>query len=258
MQGSGIGQSPASRPFLTNSRHRQPQAQRDRRHGRISPTLTVAPRGLWLPFGVLAGFSFKPHGMICWLGNACDVSLTFRQRMGIYTGSLGTSGRRYSLARGAIRLGFHDARIWSQKPASQETDFCGADGSIVLADAETKRAENSDLNEIVNQMQAWSSQFSVGIAANELPGGWSVVEGLVMKHRLRIGRNMTTASRKATPQNTWQVQKASIATQLVCSPSCHDVLVRVYANRHKLQSPTVNFSDHIVLKLQSERSAHLC
>jgi hypothetical protein len=77
---------------------------------------------------------------------------------------LGQNGRCNSLAREAIRLGFHDAGTWSQKLAAQGKDYGGADGSIVLAAEEMKRKDNKGLQEIVDQMWAWSSQFSVGMA----------------------------------------------------------------------------------------------
>jgi hypothetical protein len=183
---STINQSPALRPSTLALR--QPQAQRDRRHGRISPTPTVASRVLWLPFSSLLALRADPllECRLCVCSRAPEPA-------------------------------------WSQQ-------------------------------------RQWAKGVYQGVsdAAGELPGGWRVVEGSVTKHRVGIGCNISTANRTAEPQNTWQVQKASIATQLLCSPSCHNVLVRVYANHHELQSPTVNFSDRIVLKLQSERSAHLC
>lgn len=77
---------------------------------------------------------------------------------------LGQNGRCNSLAREAIRLGFHDAGTWSQKLAAQGKDYGGADGSIVLAAEEMKRKDSKGLQEIVDQMWAWSSQFSVGMA----------------------------------------------------------------------------------------------
>ena len=67
--------------------------------------------------------------------------------------------RRSSLhrppAKLAIRLGFHDAGTWSSKLAASGQDFGGADGSIALAPAEIKRAENNGLQDIVKQMQIW-------------------------------------------------------------------------------------------------------
>lgn len=76
----------------------------------------------------------------------------------------GRTGRCNSLARAAIRLGFHDAGTWSQNLASQGSDFGGADGSIVLAPEEILRKENKGLEQIVSQMKVWSSTFGVGVA----------------------------------------------------------------------------------------------
>ncbi|KAF9740058.1 ligninase h2 precursor [Paraphaeosphaeria minitans] len=68
----------------------------------------------------------------------------------------GKFGRCNSLAREAVRT-------WSQKLASQGKDFGGADGRIVLTAAEIQRAENNGLQDIVDQMWAWSAQFGVGM-----------------------------------------------------------------------------------------------
>ena len=67
----------------------------------------------------------------------------------------GKSGRCTALARGAVRLGFHDAAGWSKATAPGG----GADGSIILAPAEMQRKENKGLEEIVAQMQTWYSQY---------------------------------------------------------------------------------------------------
>ena len=59
----------------------------------------------------------------------------------------GTSGRCNKLARGAVRLGFHDAAVWSTS-----TSYGGADGSILLTD-EISRADNNGLDAIATQMK---------------------------------------------------------------------------------------------------------
>jgi Peroxidase len=61
----------------------------------------------------------------------------------------GPSGRCTALARGAVRLGFHDAAAWEKT-----LSYGGADGSMILTD-EVSRAENAGLQEIVNQMRNW-------------------------------------------------------------------------------------------------------
>jgi catalase (peroxidase I) len=61
----------------------------------------------------------------------------------------GKSGRCNKLARGAVRLGFHDAGTWQKG-----LDYGGADGSILLTD-EINRPENSGLAEIAKAMLKW-------------------------------------------------------------------------------------------------------
>ncbi|KAK0661224.1 heme peroxidase [Cercophora samala] len=72
-------------------------------------------------------------------------------------------GQCTDAARGAIRLGFHDAAGWSKFTG----DFGGADGSIVLAPEEILRRPNNGLQEIVQQYKFWYdkwSHFGVGMA----------------------------------------------------------------------------------------------
>ncbi|CAN8101466.1 unnamed protein product [Discula destructiva] len=78
----------------------------------------------------------------------------------------GESGRCTDLARGAVRLGFHDAAGWS-KPTDAQGG--GADGSIILAAEEMQRPENNGLQEIVAQMKTWYASYkSYGITMADL------------------------------------------------------------------------------------------
>ena len=61
----------------------------------------------------------------------------------------GESGRCNALARGAVRLGFHDAGAWNKTMT-----YGGADGSLILTNEVTLEA-NRGLEEIVNQMREW-------------------------------------------------------------------------------------------------------
>ncbi|KAF3042552.1 hypothetical protein E8E11_006064 [Didymella keratinophila] len=73
----------------------------------------------------------------------------------------GTSGRCNKFARQAVRLGFHDAGVWSNT-----SSYGGADGSILLSD-EISRADNNGLSAIAAQMQTWYKKYSpygVGMA----------------------------------------------------------------------------------------------
>jgi hypothetical protein len=61
----------------------------------------------------------------------------------------GDSNRCNLYARGAVRLGFHDAGAWKKGMTSG-----GADGSMILTD-ELSRDINRGLEEIVDQMRTW-------------------------------------------------------------------------------------------------------
>ncbi|KAH8890383.1 heme peroxidase [Thozetella sp. PMI_491] len=77
----------------------------------------------------------------------------------------GAAGRCNALARGAIRLGFHDAAGWSKNTGTGG----GADGSIILAPAEMTRPENNGLQEIVAQMQTWYNNYKAyGVSMADL------------------------------------------------------------------------------------------
>jgi hypothetical protein len=65
----------------------------------------------------------------------------------------GTSGRCTSLARQAIRIGFHDAGTWSKSGGGG-----GADGSIILA-GEMARADNRGMEGIVAEYKKLYSKF---------------------------------------------------------------------------------------------------
>jgi hypothetical protein len=75
----------------------------------------------------------------------------------------GPTGRCNSLARQAIRLGFHDAGTWSKSLAAAGQDFGGADGSIALA-GESTRAENHGLEGIIAKAIAVQKTFGVSMA----------------------------------------------------------------------------------------------
>ena len=66
----------------------------------------------------------------------------------------GTSGRCTKFARGAVRLGFHDAGVWSNT-----SSYGGADGSILLTD-ELNRADNNGLTPIADQMKTWYNKYN--------------------------------------------------------------------------------------------------
>ncbi|KAL8335655.1 hypothetical protein RB598_009711 [Gaeumannomyces tritici] len=78
---------------------------------------------------------------------------------------VGDGGQCNSLARQAIRLGFHDAAAWSSSMGA----VGGADGSIVLAPEEMRRHDNLGMEEIVAQHKKWFNQFRAdGIGMTDL------------------------------------------------------------------------------------------
>ncbi|KAL8376659.1 hypothetical protein RB595_007666 [Gaeumannomyces hyphopodioides] len=73
-----------------------------------------------------------------------------------------SAGRCTDSARGAVRLGFHDAAGWSKG-----TGGGGADGSLILAPEEILRGENNGLQEVVAQTkQRYDAykKYGVGMA----------------------------------------------------------------------------------------------
>jgi manganese peroxidase len=77
---------------------------------------------------------------------------------------VGSAGRCNSIARAAVRLGFHDAGAWSKA-----TGGTGADGSIILADECKTRRDNTGLNEMCDQMQIWYDKYKgYGISMADL------------------------------------------------------------------------------------------
>lgn len=71
----------------------------------------------------------------------------------------GPTGRCNKYARGAIRLGFHDAGTWEQG-----LTYGGADGSIILNPDEVKRSENNGLQTIVSLLPQYAKKYGVGMA----------------------------------------------------------------------------------------------
>ncbi|KAF2748664.1 class II peroxidase [Sporormia fimetaria CBS 119925] len=84
----------------------------------------------------------------------------------------GTSGRCTKFARAAVRLGFHDAGVWSTS-----SSYGGADGSILLTD-EINRAENAGLELIAEQTKAWYNKYKA--------------YGVTMADLIQFGANVAT------------------------------------------------------------------
>ncbi|KAL5411752.1 hypothetical protein PMIN06_010818 [Paraphaeosphaeria minitans] len=92
----------------------------------------------------------------------------------------GTSGRCNKFARGAVRLGFHDAGVWSNT-----SSYGGADGSILLTD-ELNRSDNNGLAAVADQMKTWYAKYNK--------------YGVTMADLIQMGANVATVDNaKAGP-----------------------------------------------------------
>jgi manganese peroxidase len=75
-----------------------------------------------------------------------------------------SDGQCTEAARGAIRLGFHDAGAWSLT-----SGFGGADGSLLISTEEITRSENNGLQEIIATYQVlWAKYKPFGVGAADL------------------------------------------------------------------------------------------
>ncbi|KAF2813835.1 heme peroxidase [Mytilinidion resinicola] len=106
------------------------------------------------PPGVLSSKACKADTCCVWYYVSAALTAAFK----------GPTGRCNEIARQAIRLGFHDAGIWSQSNAAAGQDFGGADGSILLSCSEISRPENSGLQGIAALAKATTKSFGVGYA----------------------------------------------------------------------------------------------
>lgn len=78
---------------------------------------------------------------------------------------IGSALRCNNLARGAVRLGFHDAGTWSKSTGTGG----GADGSITLAGECESRSDNDGLEETCAQMRIWYNKYkSYGVSMADL------------------------------------------------------------------------------------------
>ena len=97
-----------------------------------------------IPAGALGSAACKADLCCVWKWISYDMTAKFN----------GTSGRCTKFARGAVRLGFHDAGVWSNT-----SSYGGADGSILLTD-ELNRSENNGLATIGEQMKSWYNKYN--------------------------------------------------------------------------------------------------
>ncbi|KAF2198319.1 heme peroxidase [Delitschia confertaspora ATCC 74209] len=113
-----------------------------------SATIQTGP-----PVGTVDSAACKADPCCVWKWIALEMTAKFN----------GTSGRCTKFARGAVRLGFHDAAVWSNT-----TSYGGADGSILLTD-ELSRADNNGLATIADATKNWYNRYKqYGISMADL------------------------------------------------------------------------------------------
>ena len=95
------------------------------------------------PVGLVDSAACKADPCCVWKWIALEMTAKFN----------GTSGRCTKFARGAVRLGFHDAAVWTNTSSSG-----GADGSILLTN-EMDRAENDGLEAIADATKGWYNRY---------------------------------------------------------------------------------------------------
>lgn len=115
-----------------------------------------------IPAGALGSAACKADLCCVWKWISYEMTAKFN----------GTSGRCTKFARQAVRLGFHDAGVWSTT-----SGYGGADGSILLSD-EITRADNNGLAAIADQMKAWYKKYSP--------------HGVSMADLIQMGANIAT------------------------------------------------------------------
>ncbi|KAF2850571.1 class II peroxidase [Plenodomus tracheiphilus IPT5] len=97
-----------------------------------------------IPVGNIGSAACKADACCHWKWLAYEMTAKFN----------GTSGRCNKFARQAVRLGFHDAGVWSKN-----SGYGGADGSILLSN-EMSRVDNNGLQTIADQTNKWYTKYN--------------------------------------------------------------------------------------------------
>lgn len=97
-----------------------------------------------VPAGAIGSAPCKADACCHWKWLAYEMTAKFN----------GSSGRCSKFARQAVRLGFHDAGVWSKS-----SSYGGADGSILLSD-EMSRTDNNGLSAIADQTKKWYTKYN--------------------------------------------------------------------------------------------------
>lgn len=117
-----------------------------------------------IPVGAIGSAACKADLCCHWKWLAYEMTAKFN----------GSSGRCSKFARQAVRLGFHDAGVWSK-----DSGYGGADGSILLSN-EMSRADNNGLSAIADQTNKWYTKYNQ--------------YGLSMADIIQFGANVATVS----------------------------------------------------------------
>jgi hypothetical protein len=96
-----------------------------------------------IPAGAIGSAACKADACCHWKWLSYEMTAKFN----------GTSGRCSKFARQAVRLGFHDAGVWSKTAG-----YGGADGSILLSN-EMSRVDNNGLASIAEQTNRWYTKY---------------------------------------------------------------------------------------------------
>ncbi|CBX90628.1 similar to ligninase H2 precursor [Plenodomus lingam JN3] len=97
-----------------------------------------------IPAGNIGSAACKADACCHWKWLAYEMTAKFN----------GTSGRCTKFARQAVRLGFHDAGVWTKT-----SGYGGADGSILLSN-EMSRTDNDGLQAIADQTKKWYNKYN--------------------------------------------------------------------------------------------------
>lgn len=130
---------------------------------------------------------------------------------------VGNAGRCNSVARGAVRLGFHDAASWSKTSGGT-----GADGSLILANECKTRDDNKGLEEICDTMEGWFNKYKK--------------YGVTMADMIQFGANVATVSCPLGPRvrtfvGRKDTTKASPKNLLPSSSQKSDSLFKMFAEK---------------------------
>jgi hypothetical protein len=183
-------------------------------------TAESSERDASIPVGAIGSAACKADLCCHWKWLAYEMTAKFN----------GTSGRCNKFARQAVRLGFHDAGVWSKT-----SGYGGADGSILLSN-EMTRTDNNGLSAIADQTKNWYTKYNqYGMSMADIIQFGANVAAVVcpLGPRIRsfVGRKDNS---KAGPTGLLPGEKDSAATLLALFSAktidAHDLVALVGAH----------------------------